>query len=81
MWKEMLAMKTGEDHPGTIRVARAAEVLTGVIKDVQDGKRLRRQNYGMCCTCQRGPPGPVGEPGADGSFFIHFDNYQENGKQ
>ncbi|VDM14522.1 unnamed protein product, partial [Wuchereria bancrofti] len=64
MWKEMLEMKTSEKHLTALRVSRAAKILHGVVTEVKD--RKRRQNQGLCCTCQRGPPGPPGEPGPDG---------------
>lgn len=65
----MSAIKAGKKHPTISRLTR--EISMFKMEDEMEARELQRRQYSsLCCTCQRGPPGPTGEPGLDGKIDI-----------
>jgi hypothetical protein len=60
IWTELLHVQTDMKKQSS---GRFSHIL--VDNKQQERKRVARQ-AGQCCTCERGAPGPVGDPGADG---------------
>ena len=79
MWKEMLEIQVGADRPTTARVASAAVMNEDTKIFLENRERSKRQAYGGCCTCQRGPPGAAGAPGVDGLVRIQSPLFLETG--
>lgn len=59
MWKEMLDIHQGNG-------GSPSEGPETPFSAFMRAARQTHTEVGACCTCQRGPPGPAGEPGKDG---------------